>query len=426
MRTTVLTILAGLLLAPPALALELEAIGADLHGFLDARYGQRLQSDPYQKQQSLTESRLQLDLNRMGDWTTLQLKTDLYLDEVVNQDRIDLEEGKGWIDLREANLQFSPHELADVKLGRQILTWGTGDLLFINDLFPKDWQAFFIGRDVNYLKAPSDAALVSLFPSWANIDLVYTPRFDADRHISGERLSYWNPALRRLAGRDSVSRVDRPDDWFADDEWSLRVSRNLSGYEIALYGYDGYWKSPAGFNPAVGKATYPELRVFGASLRGTLGQGIASLETGYYDSREDSNGSNPLVPNSEWRWLAGYEQEVIRNLTAAVQYYLEAMQDYQQYRSSLASISTARDEYRHVATLRLTWQLLNQNLTLSLFNYWSPSDRDGYLRPVVEYKLTDAWLLTAGGNLFWGEEDHTFFGQFENNNNLYAGVRYSF
>jgi len=32
----------------------------------------------------------------------------------------------------------------------------------------------------------------------------------------------------------------------------------------------------------------------------------------------------------------------------------------------------------------------------------------------------------AGGNLFLGENDWTFFGQFEDNSNLYAAVRYAF
>ena len=31
-----------------------------------------------------------------------------------------------------------------------------------------------------------------------------------------------------------------------------------------------------------------------------------------------------------------------------------------------------------------------------------------------------------GGNIFVGADDHTFFGQFERNNNLYASVRYGF
>lgn len=279
---------------------------------------------------------------------------------------------------------------------------------------------------MDYLKAPSDALLISVFPEWANIDLVYTPRFDADRYISGERISYWNPARDSHSGTEAVARVSRPDDWFQNDEWSLRISRNLAGYELALYGYDGYWKSPVGFDLDTGKASFPRLRVFGASLRGNLGRGIASLESGYYDSLDDSDGTDPLVPNSEWRGLAGYEQELVRNLTGGVQYYVEAMQHYARYRDALSANATARDELRHVVTPRLTWQLLSQNLQLSLFNYWSPNDRDGYIKPVLEYKLTDAWQISAGANLFWGTDAHTFFGQFDNNNNLYAGVRYSF
>ena len=45
----------------------------------------------------------------------------------------------------------------DIKVGKQVLTWGTGDYLFLNDLFPKDYQSFFAGREDEYLKAPSNA-----------------------------------------------------------------------------------------------------------------------------------------------------------------------------------------------------------------------------------------------------------------------------
>ena len=182
----------ALLITVPVLATDLGNLG-QLNGYIDGRYGTRLQDDPYQQQTSLAETRLQLGLNRMGDATTLQIRADFYYDNVIDQGRIDLEDGTGWIDLREANLLFSPHDIVDVKIGRQILTWGTGDLLFINDMFPKDWQSFFIGRDVEYLKAPSDAIMISMFPELVNIDFVYVPKFDPDRYIRGERISYWNP-----------------------------------------------------------------------------------------------------------------------------------------------------------------------------------------------------------------------------------------
>ena len=44
-----------------------------------------------------------------------------------------------------------------------MLTWGTGDLLFINDLFPKNWKSLAIGRDDEYLKDPSGAVKASFF-----------------------------------------------------------------------------------------------------------------------------------------------------------------------------------------------------------------------------------------------------------------------
>jgi hypothetical protein len=102
------------------------------------------------------------------------------------------------------------------------------------------------------------------------------------------------------------------------------------------------------------------------------------------------------------------------------------MTDYGDYRRALPPGSKRTDEDRHVITLRLTKLMMKQNLTLSLFTYYSPSDKDAYLRPKAHYKVTDNWAVEMGGNVFIGEDDHTFFGQFEKNSNIYAGTRFSF
>ena len=404
----------------------LERLGLEAHGFVDGRGGVRTRQDPNEGDTSLAELRLQLDLGWTGDLVTVQVRADVLYDDAAGEKNPDLERGAGPIDLREANVLFSPLTFMDVKIGRQILTWGTGDLIFVNDLFPKDWQSFFLGRDDEYLKAPSDAIFVSLFPEFANIDIAYTPRFDADRFVRGERLSYWSPALGDVAGRNAIVDPEERDEWFEDDEVALRLSRDLGRHELALYGYAGYWKGPEGFDPAAGKAIFPRLAAYGASLQGPLASGLFSLEAGRYDSRDDRSGDEPFTPNSEWRFVAGHEHEIARDLAARFQYYLEYMDDYDEYEDGLPATGNARPKDRHTATLRLTTRMLNQNLTLSLFCRYSPSDHDAYLRPVVKYKLTDAWLLTAGANVFAGRRDHTFLGQFEKNSNIYIGARYSF
>jgi len=393
-----------------------------LSGFWEARGGMRVINDLHERQTSIAETRLQLRLNKTVQKTTFNLITDLIYDRVANNYPVHLNSGRGFIDLREASITFSPARFIDIKPGRQILTWGTGDLIFINDLFPKDFNALFIGRDEVYVKAPSDAVKASLFSRWANLDIVYTPEFDADRLIDGRRISYFSPVLGEIAGRNAIVHSNKP----KDGELALRLYRNMGSVEAAVYFYEGHWKSPGGINPNNGFALFPKLRVTGGSVRGSVGRGVGNIEVGYYDSRDDRKGNNPFVNNSEFRALVGYEQEIARNLTLGTQYYLEHLFDYSNYQNTLPIGFPQRDQNRHLLTTRLTLLTHSQNTTWSLFSYYSPSDMDFYLRPKVNHKINDRWITELGGNIFGGRKDYTLFGQFQNNSNVYLSIRYGF
>ncbi len=384
------------------------------HGFVELRGGMRLQQDSMAKGVSVGELRLQYECS--ADWRgiCIKYKGDLYGD-IVKESVI--------YDTREAWLFFRVAEFADLKLGRQALSWGTGDLVFINDLFPKDWQSYYLGREPEYLKAPSDSLKLSLFFSCASVDIVYTPKFNSDRFVTGEYLSYWNS---RESGYGGISRqiVDRkPDRFFSDDEIALRIYRTIGRSELAFYGYWGYWKNPAG-ETEDGVALFPALEVYGISLRTPVGKGIGNIEVGFYNSKEDSTGSNPLVRNSEIRYVVGYQQELIRDFNISLQYYGEYKLDYDNYLLTSGN-GVKRDELRHVITFQFTGLLSNQTYELGLGGYYSPSDRDAYLRPYMSYKYSDNLFVKLGANIFIGAENYTFFGQLKNNTNIYLGVRYS-
>lgn len=398
----------------------------DLTGFVDGRIGHRTQDDPKTQGFSLGEIRAQIEAEKNWSRGRARVTFDLLYDEVATKHDVNLETGRGWFDLREAFIAVNAASFLDLKVGRQILTWGTGDLIFINDLFPKDFVSFFVGRDMEYLKAPSDSAKASVFMRYLNVDFVYTPRFDADRYIEGRRISFYSALAGGLVGRDAIVRVERPDRWFRDDEIAVRLYRNVGAFELAAYGYRGYWKSPAGLDPANGEATFPRLTVGGASIRGPLAGGIANAELGYYWSEDDTSGSDSTINNSELRLLVGYERELVRDLSVGAQYYLERMVHHSDYRRSLPAGVQERDENRHILTFRVTQRLRQQNLMLGLFAYWSPSDRDGYLRPNIQYKIDDHWQVEAGGNVFFGDRKDTFFGQFDRNTNAYVSARYGF
>ncbi len=398
----------------------------DLSGFIEVRGGMRLAGQPYEKDASIGETRLQLQAEKFWDRVSGRITADFVIDPVADRYVIDLDNGDGWIDLREAFLAWRATDYMDVKAGRQILTWGTGDLIFLNDLFPKDFDSFFIGRDEEYLKVPSDALKTSFFSGIANLDVVYTPSFDSDRYADGARISTYDPFSGGQTGRSNVLAVDPLTDWFNEDEWAGRLYRNIGSYEAALYGYYGYWKNPQGSDMVAMRATFPKLSVYGVSVRGPIYKGIGNTEVAYYDSRDDRRGVDPYAPNDQFRFLVGYEQEIAAELTGSLQYNLERTLDYDELKSNALVGSAMPEENRHVVTLRLTKQMMNQNLMLSLFNFYSPSDEDGYIRPKATYKIDDRWAVEAGGNVFYGKKRSTFFGQLEDNTNAYVSLRYSF
>jgi len=404
----------------------LERLLAPFTGFWEARAGVRLQNDRNQRNLSLGETRLQLSRDQYLGEAMFRVTADFLYDEVADSHRIRLERGRGWLDLREAFLAAPLGERVDLRLGRQVLTWGVGDLLFLNDLFPKDWNSFFVGRDVEYLKAPSDAVRTSIFLPAFSIDLVFTPRFDPDRYLDPRRLSLFDPRVGEVVGRNADFDPRVPGNTFGDAEWALRVHRMAGSWELAAYGYRGFWKSPEGFDPATGQPAFPELSAWGGSIRGPLHTGILSAETSWYRSRDDLDGTNPFVPNSQFRFLIGYEQELRPDLMLGGQYYLERILDFGALKRNQPAGFALPDENRHLFTLRLTLLTHAQNVTWSLFTFASPSDEDVYLRGLWSWKATDAWTLSAGINLFEGSDRSSFFGQFESNSNAYLGVRYGF
>ena len=171
-------------------------------GFFELRSGTRLVEDPGEAPTQIGELRLQVRAEEVWDWGAAGVTTDFLYDPVINDHAVNLETGDGAIDLRNAYLLLSPTDFADLKIGRQVLTWGTGDLAFINDLFPKDWNSLLAGRDVEYLKAPSDAAKLVLASSSASLDLVFVPVFDSDRFPDRRRLS----SLNRHSGQSRARR----------------------------------------------------------------------------------------------------------------------------------------------------------------------------------------------------------------------------
>ncbi|MFZ9052705.1 MAG: hypothetical protein ACO22K_06785 [Woeseiaceae bacterium] len=386
-------------------------------GFIEAGLGTRLNSDPLlDERNTLEEVRWRIESEWQPGSATVSFKADAAYDGIE----------AGWdAEIRDLTAAFTLAEDYDIKLGRQVQTWGTGDLLFLNDLFPKDFVSFFAGRDDEYLKAAGNAIRVTRFSEMVNVDFAWTPVFEPDVYLTGERYSFFSPlAGENIAPRPPLTAVE-PDEKPANGEFALRLFRTFESREIALYAYRGFFKQPTALTADL-EPTFAPLTAVGASLRQPLGPGLLNVEGSYYRSRDDRDGSDPFVPNDQLRMLAGYEWEAKPNFTVGLQYYLEWTGDYSRLIDNSSSPEYEPDEFRHLLTNRLTYRIGRDRHTLSLFTFFSPSDSDFYLRPSYSYRHSDEWSLTAGGNLFGGSDAHTFFSQLQDASNLYLRVRYHY
>lgn len=380
---------------------------------LQLGYGHRYRDDKlFTKQQTLNEFRWHAETKYKAESFDFELKGDLLYDQVRNQ---------AVLDLRALNLAFSPFSQTDITLGRQVVTWGIGDLLFLNDWFNKDWKSFFAGRDDRYLKAPNNAVRIQSYYSLLNIDLLIMPKFESDRFIDGERFSLFFPMSGQQVGGSDVIDELQPN----KPEYALRLFKQFNGTELAFYAYRGFDKRPQGLTVNF-RPTFHRKQSVGVSVRGNLGGGIYSAEFANHRALDDLAGSNPLIKNSQNRWLIGYEKELISKLTWGVQYYVEHNQSHKRLLQHSAAPQFEDKQYREVWTQRLNYMSHQDKLTWSLFVFYSPTDEDSYWRPSLSYRYNDNWHFNFGANIFKGGYPHSFFGQFTDSSNLYSRIHYYF
>ncbi len=387
-------------------------------GFTEVGYGYFLQQNIVESNSSLSEITARLNLDYSNESFDFISKGELAYDNVLRDSL--------W-EMREFNFSFSPSDSIDVKLGRQILTWGTGDYVFLNDLFAKNWQSFFSGRDDQYLKAPSNSVKGTWYIGDYSIDLTWTPEFTPDIYLTGERFSFYSPQARGIIAPAENFQVQQT----SGAQWATRIATNKNGVEYAFYGYKGFWPTPVGMTknkhqPQQLTPYFPEMNAWGASIRMAFAGGLLNTEYSSYNSIEDTNGVNPLVANGQQRFLIGYETEVFKNLTASLQFYLEQTKHYNAFIEHSANPVIEVDENRQLLTVRLRYSTMQQKLIYAFFSFYSPTDNDGYLKPSISYRQNDVWSYSAGANIFWGKENFSFFGQHQDNSNVWLRVRYQF
>jgi hypothetical protein len=403
-----------------AAALGLVALGAPLaaqaelalSGFLQQNTAvNTATANPDGRHYKWLEERAQLKLDAAGGAWRLLAKSDFAYDHLGRQDESELREG--YVDYTADNW--------DLRAGRQIITWGLGDLVFVNDVFPKDHEALFAGRPLEYLKRGVDAVKLGVYPGFASFELVAAPDFRESRVPDSRRFHVFDP-MPAVGNREAVEP--------GQGDVGLRIYRDIAGYDTALYLYRGFQRTPSMRPDSITAPTkitffHPELSVYGASVSGRAGDGVFSLEGAYYDSREDRAGTDFAVPNAQTRLLAGYQFQPAEDLSLSFQYYTEYMHDHGAYLAALPAGFPVEKRWSHTVTARVTQFFRHQTLRLSAFALYNAGNGDYFVNPELRYGFTDKVWGAIGVN-FFGGKPYGQFGQLSPDDNAYLQVRYEF
>ncbi len=382
----------------------------EVHGFLQTNNSFRpFRSDDFASQLLTAEQRGQLELEHKSPKWEANVKLDFLYEGVEGDTSTDLREG--YLTLYGKNL--------DLRLGKQIITWGVGDLVYITDVFPKDWAGFITGAPVEYLKKGSTALRANYESKGVGLEAIVIPQFENDTFPSSDRLSFFTPYLQ--AANRVLDASELP-------EYGLRLSKTLRGFSSSLYLFSGRDPFPTvHFDPTSSTATtsFGKLRMFGFSTQGNTKAGLLSGELAYYRT-DDTAGTNPEVNNPSLKTLMGLERTLKGNETLGFQFTQDWMLHYGAYRRTLPAGFPSRDSVLNTATLRWRDSLHNDTFKPTVFGLYNFNDRDWFVKAEAQVEIRPGVWYVVGAHLFGGGRSYTMFGQFDHDDNVYFSVRYSF
>ena len=385
---------------------------ADLTGFVQLRQVQRVRSPQLCCQLSGRKTMAQEALGellyerRLGDQLSATARVEAYYDNALSR-------GNGAI--REGFVDWAPTSSIGVKLGRQVLTWGVSDYLYVNDVFPKNYDAFFTGAGFDRMKEPVDAAKLVVHEKAADFEAVVSRR-KADKQPHAERFTAMSMTKGALA-------AEHPDD---QADIATKVSAHIQGWDVAAYAASFASREARFSIDATGlRSDLPRTRHLGFSITGNAAGGLTWLEGAV--RRTEAKGVSVVSRHfldSAVKFIGGYSRELSADVSISTQLQLEASTSRDRYTQSLAPGVRPLRSVSSTLHLRVQGRWLNQTLTLGA-QVFAGDEGDTHLNPFGSWSPADGWTVEGGANLFNGKPD-TRYGAFKDDSNVYVLARFSF
>jgi len=339
-------------------------------------------------------------------------------------------------------------ENMDIRIGKQFIVWGVLEGIRITDeLNPLDFRELIMPDLLDY-RIPLWSMKLDYYFGNSSYELVWIP--DIRFHKPAPRGSEWE-LLQRVPG------TEEPDTYeLKNSEIGLKFSSNIYDTEISLSYFWTWDDFPVIFREIDLDSsqepeffpTYTRIQMYGATFVKQLGSHILKGEIAYvpdkyFGLRNDVDKNNDRIVDSQGelrkkhiRWGLGLDFNVWgADWSPAISQWI--ILDYDN--------GLIQDEFDTSLTLFARKPLPRHSAIFELLAIALVNLEELYLNPELTFEITDHFQIATGLNLFFGEKSQfgvtpagnvnnlntveqraQFFGNFDDNDRVYATFKYTF
>lgn len=332
--------------------------------------------------------------------------------------------GKTKFDIREAYLDHQEKHWG-LRLGRQLVIWGTADGVRITDLVSPMDMTEFLAQDYDDIRLPVNALRFFLFNETIKMEFLFVPTFHGYL-LPTENANPWSILPKDAPYPLTWSQNNRePDFKLAHSEYGGRLNFTLPGVDFALAGLYTWNKMPViTYQPSVSgvviSPNYYRMGFLGGDISKPIGQVVFRGEAAYNIDKHFSykpkatmvaqRGFNTINMLIGMDWYAAHEWTLMLQLST------EYIFHYQTY--------IEQPKYNSLLTLHISKKICNNMLQISNFTYYDVNYGGWFSRFSADYALNDQIRLSGGYDWFHGNKG--VFGRYKDNSEIWMKAKYSF
>lgn len=312
---------------------------------------------------------------------------------------------------------FSNFEL---RVGRQIITWGVADALRLTDIIsPMDYSEF-LAQDYDDIRIPETAIRLKFSKNAFSFDILAIPVIETFELPFQKD----NPWAISLTANDSIIKAKKPDFKIENSEFGGRFSWFLSGMDFSVCALRTFNKMPVfalNFDPIkqqlIGKEHFSRMTMIGSDISIPVSKFVIRGELAIYFNEAQQPNLNAAI----------YNKNSINTLLGVDIYPGDDWNlSFQYSHKRINGINNMINAYRNsgTATVRVSKELFRNTLNINTFAYIDVTSGGIYDRTSFDYALNDIVHISLGFDYF--KADQGIFKLYDKNSEIWIKIKASF